>query len=205
MPYMNKTTNLAYSKSTNQEVKSSWYALRTTYGREKKAYDYMTNKGVSAFLPTIEVVKMIKGKRRLVSESRIPNMFFAYGTKEEIESFVYDNVNLPYLRFYYRRIRVGNGIDNVPMIVPEYQMDNLKIICASGAENIIITSEEVQKFKIGYRVEVVDGKFKGLVGRVARWQGQQRVGIVIEGLGTMVTAYVPKAFLRLLLYKPIDL
>ncbi len=202
---MNKTTNLAYSKSTNQEVKSSWYALRTTYGREKKAYDYMTNKGVSAFLPTIEVVKMIKGKRRLVSESRIPNMFFAYGTKEEIESFVYDNVNLPYLRFYYRRIRVGNGIDNVPMIVPEYQMDNLKIICASGAENIIITSEEVQKFKIGYRVEVVDGKFKGLVGRVARWQGQQRVGIVIEGLGTMVTAYVPKAFLRLLLYKPIDL
>ena len=202
---MNKTTNLAYSKSTNQEVKSSWYALRTTYGREKKAYDYMTNKGVSAFLPTIEVVKMIKGKRRLVSESRIPNMFFAYGTKEEIESFVYDKVNLPYLRFYYRRIRVGNGIDNVPMIVPEYQMDNLKIICASGAENIIITSEEVQKFKIGYRVEVVDGKFKGLVGRVARWQGQQRVGIVIEGLGTMVTAYVPKAFLRLLLYKPIDL
>ena len=204
MPYMNKTTNLADSKNTNQEVISSWYALRTTYGREKKAYDYMTNKGVTAFLPTIEVVKMIKGKRRFVSESRIPNMFFAYGTKDEIESFVYDNVNLPYLRFYYRRIRVGNGMDNVPMIVPEYQMNNLKIICASGAENIIITSEEVQKFKIGYRVEVFEGKFKGLVGRVARWQGQQRVGIVIEGLGTMVTAYVPKAFLRPL-YKPIDL
>ena len=30
-----------------------WYALRTTYGREKRAYDYMTANGVTAFYPTI--------------------------------------------------------------------------------------------------------------------------------------------------------
>ena len=29
-----------------------WYALRTTYGREKKAYDYMVAKGITAS-PTI--------------------------------------------------------------------------------------------------------------------------------------------------------
>jgi hypothetical protein len=35
-----------------------------------------------------------------------------------------------------------------------------------------------------------------MVGRVARYQGQQRVGIVVDGLLTMATAYVPTAFLE---------
>ena len=76
-----------------------WYALRTTYGREKKAYDYLTAKGITAFYPTTNVVKLIKGKRKVVTESRLPNIFFAYGTEEQLKEYVYDNVNLPFLRF----------------------------------------------------------------------------------------------------------
>lgn len=43
---------------------------------------------------------------------------------------------------------------------------------------------------------LVDGAFKGVVGKVARWQGQQRVGVVVDDLVTVVTAYVPSAFLE---------
>lgn len=57
--------------------------------------------------------------------------------------------------------------------------------------------DEVPKFEKGQLVRVVDGAFKGVVGRVARWQGQQRVGVVVEGLITMVITYVPNAFLEL--------
>ena len=88
-----------------------WYALRTTYGREKKAYDYMTAKGVTAFYPTKNIVKLINGKRKMITESRLPNIFFAHGTEEELQTFVYDNVNLPFLRFYYRHVHVGSRIE----------------------------------------------------------------------------------------------
>ena len=173
-----------------------WYALRTTYGREKKAYDYMTAKGITAFYPTTNTVKLIKGKRKVVTESRLPNIFFAYGTEEQLKSFVYDNVNLPFLRFYYRHVHVGRRIEKIPMIVPDYQMDSLKIICAADADNTIVSLAEVPKFKQGQMVRVIDGAFKGVVGRVARWQGQQRVAVVLEELVTVVTAYVPSAFLE---------
>ena len=173
-----------------------WYALRTTYGREKKAYDYMTAKGVTAFYPTVEVVKFIKGKRKVVTTSRLPNIFFAYGTEEEIKSFVYDNVNLPFLRFYYRHAHIGHRVEKTPMIVPDYQMESLKIICAADADNTIVTLNEVPKFEKGQLVKVIDGVFKGVVGRVARWQGQQRVGVVVDDLVTVCTAYVPSAFLE---------
>ena len=173
-----------------------WYALRVTYGREKKAYDYMVEKHVEAFYPTIKTVKEVNGKQQTIEESRLPNMFFARGTEEDIKSFVYDNVNLPYLRFYYRHIRKGNRIVNEPVIVPDYQMEGLKIICESGAQDVLVVPDTVQKFQQGQSVRVTDGPFAGLEGKVARYHGQQRVAVIIDGLLTMASAYIPSAFLE---------
>lgn len=173
-----------------------WYVLRVTYGREKKAYDYLISKNVEAFYPTIRTVKEVDGKRKIVEESRLPNIFFAHGTEKEIKSFVYDNVNLPYLRFYYRHFHEGSRIVKDPLIVPDYQIESLKIICASEAEDVIIVPPDVHKFKTGQTVRVIDGVFKGVVGKVARYHGQQRVAIIIDGLLTVALAYVPSAFLE---------
>ena len=185
-------------KAQNEVDIPHWYALRTTYGREKKAYDYMTVKGITAFYPTTDTVKLIKGKRKVVTESRLPNIFFAYGTEEQLKSFVYDNVNLPFLRFYYRHVHVGRRIEKIPLIVPNYQMESLKIICAADADNTIVSFVEVSKFEKGQLVKVTEGAFKGVIGRVARWQGQQRVGVVVDDLVTVVTAYIPSAFIELI-------
>ena len=179
-----------------EEDLSHWYALRTTYGREKKAYDYLTAKGITAFYPTTNVVKLIKGKRKVVTESCLPNIFFAYGTEEQLKEYVYDNVNLPFLRFYYRHIHEGNRIIKTPLIVPDNQMDSLKIICAADADNTFVSLVKVPKFEKGQLVRVIDGAFKGVTGRVARWHGQQRVAVIVDGLVTVCTAYVPSAFLE---------
>ena len=173
-----------------------WYALRTTYGREKKAYDYLVGKNVEAYYPTIKTVKEVDGKRKTVEESRLPNIFFARGTEEEIKSFVYDNVNLPHLRFYYRHTHEGVRFIKEPLIVPDYQIEGLKIICASEAEDVIIVPPEIQKFQAGQTVRVIDGVFTGVIGKVARYHGQQRVAIIIDGLLTIASAYVPSAFLE---------
>lgn len=173
-----------------------WYALRTTYGREKKAYDYLTAKGITAFYPTTNVVKLIKGKRKNVTESRLPNIFFAYGTEEQLKEYVYDNVNLPFLRFYYRHYHEGSKIKKTPLIVPDNQMESLKIICAADADNTFVSLVKVPKFEKGQLVKVIDGAFKGVTGRVARWHGQQRVAVIVDDLVTVCTAYVPSAFLE---------
>lgn len=173
-----------------------WYVLRSTYGQEKKAYEFITSHGGTAFYPTVKEVRLVNGKRRRVSVSRIPNTLFAYGTFEEIKSFVYDNINLPFLRFYYRYFRKDGKMMKEPLVVPDRQMQSMKIICAADGEDIIIYTSEIPKFQTGQLVRIVEGQFKGIVGRVTRYRGQQRVGVVIDGLLTAVTAYVPSAFLR---------
>ena len=191
VPSANELPTIKRAKNTPH-----WYALRTTYGREKKAYDYLVSNNVKAFYPTIKTVKNVEGQRTAVEESRLPNIFFAYGKEDEIKSFVYDNVNLPYLRFYYRHIHEGARISKEPLIVPDYQIEGLKIICASQAEDIILELSEIKQFKVGQKVRIIDGVFTGVIGKVARYHGQQRVAIIIDGLLTIASAYVPSAFLE---------
>ena len=175
--------------------KRHWYALRTTYGRERKAYDYLTSHGVEAYLPLVKTVKIVDGKRTTVVEPRIPNVFFARGTEDELKVFVYDNVRLPFLRFYYRRTNLGRTTVNVPLIVPDSQMASFRIICNADTADIVITTEVIARFRKGQRVRITDGQFAGVTGVVARYQSQQRVGIIIDGLLTACTAYVPNGFL----------
>lgn len=191
------STGNAPLRTTKQEDLPHWFALRTTYGREKKAYEYIISHNGTAFYPTITKEKVVNEKKKLVVESRLPNIFFAYGTEEYIKSFVYDNVNLPYLRFYYKHTHLGVQIKKTPMIVPDSQIRSLQIICESDANNdVVVLQEEVKKFKTGEKVKVIEGQFKGVEGVVARFAGQLRVGIVIEGLLTAITAYVPNAFIE---------
>ena len=196
------STRNALSGSTPKTIRRKpkniphWYALRVTYGREKQVYEYLVANNVEAYYPTIKTVKEVDGKRKTVEESRLPNIFFARGTEEEIKSFVYDNVNLPHLRFYYRHTHEGARLIKEPLIVPDYQIEGLKIICASEAEDVIIVPPEIQKFQAGQTVRVIDGVFTGVIGKVARYHGQQRVAIIIDGLLSIASAYVPSAFLK---------
>jgi len=45
--------------------------MRTTYGREQKAHDFIVSNGGTAFLPLIKQEKVIKGKKTIVDVSRI--------------------------------------------------------------------------------------------------------------------------------------
>ena len=167
---------------------------------DKANYDDAVSKAHThdnkSVLDGITSVKLVDSKRITVEESRIPNIFFAYSTEEELKTFVYDNVNLPYLRFYYRHTHVGNKIVKAPLVVPDNQMNSLKIICAADSDDIIASTEEVEKFKTGQKVRITEGKFAGVTGIVARYQSQQRVGIIIDGVLTVCTAYVPSAFIE---------
>jgi hypothetical protein len=141
-------------------------------------------------------MKEINGKRKEVEVSLIPNLLFAYGTEKEIQQFVYDNNHLPYLRYYYHQVLNGAKVVRQPLTVPDVDMESFRLICSQEEHDIIVQASGVTKFKTGQRVRVTSGPFAGVEGRVARFKGQQRVGIVISDLLTVMTAYVPNGMLE---------
>lgn len=178
--------------------KAKWYVLKTTYGREKQACDYLIENNVETYYPTITTVKEIQGKRKSVKESRLPNLFFAYGTENRLTPLVQLNPVVPYLRFYCRYFHAPDKPKRQIITVPQRQMDSLKKICESEEDDTLLYTETIHKFEKGELVRVIKGPFSGVEGRVARFKGQQRVGVVIEGLLTVATAYVPNAYLEVI-------
>ena len=189
-----------YIQPTNKEL--HWYVLRATYGRVNASYEYLAQKGIEVYHPTIFVYRMVNGKRKRLEESRLPNIFFAQSTEEILKTYVFDNVNLPHLRFYYRHVGLGNERQKEPLIVPDRQMESLKIICGQKeADNVVVPNDKHQ-FEKGETVIVTDGDFKGVIGKVARFCKQLRVAVIIDGFLTIATAYVPRGYLKP--YTPTD-
>lgn len=173
-----------------------WYVIRCTYGRERKAYDLFTKNGIEAFYPTITKTNTINGKTKEVVESRIPNILFAYGSFDQLKEYVFDNhEDTKYLRFYYNLHHDGT---KEPLVIPQWQMISLMKICEAEAEDKHLEPFVVEKFKVGQLVRVKDGPFAGVEGIVKRYKGQQRIGIVVDGLFTITTAYISKDKLEVL-------
>lgn len=189
------STHCEQPATSRKDTNPHWYALRCSYGREKKAYEYFLQKGIKAFYPTIAKKIENDGEKRHLEESRIPNIFFAYDSFESLKQYVYDNVHdeTKHIRFYYNQHHDGT---KEPLIIPDWQINSLMLICDSEEKDIILEPITATKFLKGQRVIVKEGPFAGVEGIVARFMGQQRVGISIEGLFTMTTAYVPSAFLE---------
>ena len=143
------------------EKTKAWYVMRAAYGQEIKAKEYLDAKGLETFLPIIDRMRLVKGKRVRKKESLIPNFLFVLSTEVELQKYV-GSKDLSFFHYYY---------------VPN--MD-----------------EKGQPFSKNELVRINRGRFEGLCGFVCRYKGQSRVGISIEGLGTIVTAFIPKQFLE---------
>ena len=189
----NSTTGVSthYTRSARH-----WYALRATYGQESKANDYLVSKGVETYYPTIKAFVMVNNKRKKVTQSYLLNIFFARGTEEELKTYVYDNANLPYLRFYCRRTGLGDDLKYEPLIVPDKQLENLRTVLADQSGELVVVPDDEHKFDKGATVRVIGGIFKGIEGKVARYCGHQRVAIVVDGILTIATTYIPSAYLE---------
>lgn len=182
-------------KPTPPETIPHWYAIRCTYGRERKAYEFFRKNGIEAFYPTITNTKIIDGKTEKIVESRLPNILFVYDSFELLKDYVYENGDdTKYLRFYYN---IHHDKTKEPLIIPQRQMTSLIKICDAEAEDKHLEPFVVEKFKEGQLVRVKDGPFAGVEGIVKRYKGQQRVGIVVDGLLTITTAYIARDKLEL--------
>lgn len=104
-----------------------------------------------------------------------------------------------FLKYYLDKTqsREVNGF-HPPMVVSFVDMENFIRITRITNEHVMVVTPAMCHFKNGDMVKVTEGDFKGVVGKVARVAGQQRVIVELCGLCMVATAYIPSAFIELL-------
>ena len=82
------------------EETKAWYVMRAAYGQEIKAKEYLDAKGLETFLPIIDRMRLVKGKRVRKKESLIPNFLFVLSTEVELQKYV-GSKDLSFFHYYY--------------------------------------------------------------------------------------------------------
>lgn len=176
------------------DAKKKWFVLRVTYNRIAKACELLREANIEYYFPQHYVQKIVKGKKKRVLEPFLSNLIFAYSFPKDIYSFVKENPRNTFVNFYYNHFE-ENGVTNPPLVVGDKEMNNFIKVTSIDNEHVRLMSPERCHYKSSDLVRIVEGNFKGIVGRVARVAGQQRVVVEIKGVCVVVTAYIPSAFL----------
>lgn len=87
---------------------------------------------------------------------------------------------------------------NPPIVIPDNEMLNFIKATSVPSEHSGMISKDRIRYKSGDLVQITQGDFKGIIGKVVRAAGQQRIAIELEGIGIFITAYIPNDFLKVL-------
>ena len=157
-----------------------------------------------SYAPVQTVARIRNGKRQLVEVSALPNMFFAYAREADLQYYEQRQIVLKnhprwqpgQLRFMYDHTRKNEQGYDRKMTVPMEQMRHFIRVTMQHDEHVRVYLNDAFSAKQGDWVEVIEGKFAGVRGRVARLHGQTCVLVELDGICIASTAYVPKAFLK---------
>jgi transcription antitermination factor NusG len=144
----------------------NWYALYTRPRHEKKVFDLLTEKGVETFLPTVERVRQWKDRKKRV---QIP-LFTSY-------VFVKIDLKDRYTSLQTHGVVRLVSFSGQPAAIPDWQIEQLQRVIEHPD-----TLELENYLREGDWVEVVDGPFRGVKGRLKEMRGQTRLVINIDGI-----------------------
>lgn len=165
-----------------------WFVLKTNPQAEKKVFERLESANVQAFLPLYSTVRQWSDRKKKVMVPLIPSVVFI---KCEIKDLP-KTYSVP-------------GMNNIlnflgkPAIVKEYEIENLRILLNEWDDTLITPISD--KIINGELVEVVRGHFKGLLATSVNSNGNHRVVVKIESLGSNFVVNVPRSFLKKVVQK----
>lgn len=173
-----------------------WFVLRATHNRARSGYKRLEADGIEAYLPMKTVLRTVQGRKVKSTEPLLPSLLFVYERAERLDDYLRAQSRPCFLNYYYDHFRRTDHGTNPPLTIDYDDMMNFIRLTATDSRHIRLVSPEQCRFKSGDTVRVTSGPFKDVRGRVARVAGQQRVVVVISGLCSVATAYIPSAFLE---------
>ena len=161
----------------SSEEQKVWFAMRATYGRNLMAQRALEMDKVESFVPMRKRTTKV-GRR--VKTDLIPvvrDLIFVLGERETVQEA---KSRIPYLHYI---VRPAEG-KNIPVEVPEGQMQQFIAVCNEMDDSAELFSGEEAHFEVGERVEVVDGSFKGHQGLLVKIEGKRskRFVVAIDGV-----------------------
>ncbi|TQV82999.1 transcription/translation regulatory transformer protein RfaH [Aliikangiella coralliicola] len=154
---------------SKHNMTNSWYLATSKPRQELRAIENLTNQGIKAYSPTINVEKIRAGKRKIVSEAMFTGYVF---------------VNLSPEDGLWHKVKSTRGIRDWVRFSGETAKLPEKLVESFISQESSNTNKITKKcFDEGQSVRVLSGPFRGLKGIYEASSGEERSMILIDFLG----------------------
>jgi len=165
-------------KHINLKIPSGkhWFAFYTKPRHEFKAAEQLNGLGLEYYLPTIRTIRQWSDRKKKVIEPLFKSYIFAYCSEVERYYAVQQNAIVKTIFF-----------DGKPAIVPEWEIESLKKV-VEGSEEIFVSDIP----RVGTEVKIIDGPFKGVIGKVFENENNRwMLAVSIKLLRRSVIVHLP--------------
>ena len=159
-----------------------WHALYVRSRTEKKVLSQLEDNGFQAYLPLVTQVKKWSDRKKKVEEPLFKSYVFVYSNEKEY---------IPILNVY--GVVRFVSFERKAVVVPENQILAIKKFVddyEKGEEYKLMNNEDL---KVGQMVRIINGPFKGLIGRLETIHNKRHLVIFIEAVGQYIPVHLPRA------------
>lgn len=168
-----------------------WFVMRATYGREMKAKEMMAADGIECFVPTRRVRSFADGKAIDKVVSVVKNYIFVRTSREFMDDYKRRMEAVCPLRYAMDR-----GLKK-PMMVREKEMEDFVRVTTEASDSVRYLDDPQQLLKKGMDVEVVNGPFAGVTGKIVRFHRDRRVVVSLANIMAVAMSSMPMSWLKI--------
>lgn len=171
-----------------------WFAMSAPYCKELEAQILLQRDKIESFVPLCyKIVEKKDGHKVRKLVPAIHNLIFVKTTRPIIQEAKQRIAIIQYLT------KPENG-KNVPIIVPERQMQQFITVCKSQSENLVYLSPTEVNLHKGTRVRIIGGPFDGVEGIFIKLKGyrKRRIVVSLPGLAAVATAEIDPDYIQII-------
>jgi len=179
--YLQKKSKQKAYENHLHEMEPRWFAVYTKYKNEKFAIKLLQERGVLAYVPLQEKIRVYTRKKKRVQLPLFPGYIFVKIIRDEYIKVLETEGVVKFVHFSRNLIAI-----------PEYEIDLIRRILG---EKIDIAVEQ-GVWNIGDAVEIIAGNLTGLKGRLIEQKGKQNFLVALERFGYSLRMNIDKKVLR---------
>ena len=172
--------NIGAIQQTDEQPQ--WFAMRATYHREMAVRQMLENAGIECYLPTTHQLKTLRGRKVRVETPLVSSLIFVHAGKQRLQQF---KARVPHLQYMTTRC---SG-KNVPIIVPQRQMDDFITITTKVNGNLLFFRPGELNLHKGTPIRLHGGAIDGVEGIFVKIAGRRNKRVVVEVDGVISVAF----------------
>jgi transcriptional antiterminator RfaH len=164
-------------------ITKAWYVVRTKPRSEKQVYKRLVENEIETYLPLYTTIRQWSDRKKKIEMPLFSSYVFLYISEAQF--------HIPYV---IPGIFKFVNFEGIPAVVPQRDIDNLKILLSTNPEFEVSD----QNFKPGQKVKVNLGVLAGLTGELIQCGRAKRLLVRIESIEKNLLVKIPANFLEVI-------